>query len=89
MSTCSQSSLEMCDFVPNIPSVYNVTHPFFFNVGQILNCILYCSTAFKVLKNPLQKKLKKCLKGGVSPNFRQSLKFYAFLFNLSLTNIGG
>ena len=64
MSTCSQSSLEMCDFVPNIPSVYNVTHPFFFNVGQILNCILYCSTAFKVLKNPLQKKLKKCLKGG-------------------------
>ena len=55
MSTCSQSSLEMCDFVPSIPAVYNVTHLFFY-VGQILNCILYCITAFKVLKNELQKK---------------------------------
>ena len=41
------------------------------NVGQILNCILYCITAFKDEINAL-KKIKICL------------KFYGIVFNLSL-----
>ena len=53
--------------------------PFLFeNVGQILNCILYCITAFKVENNTLNKNQKLsevAIGGGGSENFRQSLKF--------------
>ena len=57
--------------------------PFLFeNVGQILNCILYCITVFKVEKNAL-KKIKNCLKlplgGGGSQNFS---KVWGYASNL-------
>ena len=49
-----------------MPAVYNGTLPFF---GQILNCILYCITPFKVEKNALRKNQKLsevAIGGGVS-----------------------
>ena len=74
----------MCDFVPNIPAVYNGTLTFL-TCLNILNCILYCITAFKVEKLHEKKKLSEVAVGGGggSRNFRPSLKFYVF-FNLSL-----
>ena len=62
--------------------------PFLFeNVGQILNCILYCITAFKIEKNALKKnqKLSEVAVGG--GGLKTSDKFWSFIgifFNLSL-----
>ena len=55
----------MCDFVPNIPAVYNGTLTFL-TCLNILNCILYCITAFKVEKNAWKKnqKLSEVAVGG-------------------------
>ena len=72
----------MCDFVPNIPAVYNGTLPFFKcwpNIKQHFICI----TTFKVLKKMHKKNNKKMSEvavweGGGSGNFRHCLKFYAF-----------
>ena len=76
----------MCDFVPNIPTVYNGSLPFF-KCLKILNCIFYSITAFKVEKNTL-KKIKKlsevAIGGGGLKTSDTVLSFMLFLFNLSL-----
>ena len=86
-SYCTQSSLEMCDFVPNIPTVYNGTLPFW-KCLKILNCILYCITAFKVEKNALKKNQKLsevAVGGGGGLETSDTVWSFMLFFNLSLS----
>ena len=62
--------------------------PFLFeNVGQILNCILYCITAFKVeeeKKHYKNKKLSEVAIGGGVSKLQTKSEVLCFFLNLSL-----